>query len=83
MATASIKNEIITRVDRLPSSLQRQVLEFARSLDGRRLKGMPGKSLLSFAGSIPLEDLETMTQAIKEGCEQVDEGGTYGIACDA
>lgn len=73
MATASIKNEIITHVDRLPSSLQRQVLEFTRSLDRKRLKGVQGKSLLSFAGTIPLQDLEVMTRAIEEGCEQVDE----------
>lgn len=73
MSTASIKNEIITHVDRLPSSLQRQVLEFTRSLERKRLKGMQGKSLLCFAGAIPLEDLETMIQVIEEGCEQVDE----------
>jgi hypothetical protein len=72
MATATIKNEIITHIDRLPSSLQRQVLVFTRSLDRRRLKGMQGKSLLSFAGAIPQKDLEMMARAIEEGCEQVD-----------
>lgn len=73
MPTASIKNEIITHVDRLPSSLQRQVLEFTRALERKQLKGMHGKSLLPFAGTIPLEDLEAMTQAIAAGCERVDE----------
>ena len=73
MPTASIKNEIITHVDRLPSSLQRQVLEFTRALERKQLKGMHGKSLLPFAGTIPLADLEAMTQAIEAGCEQVDE----------
>jgi hypothetical protein len=73
MATASIKKEIITHVERLPSSLQRQVLEFTRALERKQLKGTHGKSLLPFAGSIQLVDLETMTQAIQEGCEQVDQ----------
>jgi hypothetical protein len=70
MATASIKNEIITHVDRLPSSLQRQVLEFTRSLDRKRLKGVQGKSLLCFAGAIPLVNLEMMARTIEEGCER-------------
>jgi hypothetical protein len=30
------------------------------------------RDLLPFAGSIPHEDLEAMTQAIEEGCEQVN-----------
>jgi len=49
------------------------VLEFARALERKQLKGMHGKSLLPFAGTIPLADLEAMTQAIEAGCEQVDE----------
>ena len=73
MSTASIRNEIINHVDRLPSSLQRQVLEFTRTLERKRLKGAQGKSLLCFAGAIPSDELETMIQAIEDGCEQVDE----------
>lgn len=73
MATVSIKKEIITHVERLPSSLQRQVLEFTRALERKQLKGMHGRSLLPFAGIIPLADLEAMPQTIEEGCEQVDE----------
>jgi hypothetical protein len=33
---------------------------------------MPGKILLQFSGTISLEDLEVMQQAIETDCEQVD-----------
>jgi hypothetical protein len=34
--------------------------------------GVSGESLLRFAGAIPKDELDRMTQAIAEGCEQVD-----------
>jgi hypothetical protein len=36
------------------------------------VKGVPGKQLLRFAGSIPKEDLQLMSEAIKQDCEKVD-----------
>jgi hypothetical protein len=33
--------------------------------------GVSGESLLRFSGTIGVEDLEHMSQAITEGCEQV------------
>ena len=35
-------------------------------------KGVPGKQLLSFAGTIPVADLKTMEHAIEDTCEKVD-----------
>jgi predicted DNA-binding antitoxin AbrB/MazE fold protein len=37
------------------------------------LKGVPGKQLLRFAGVIPADDLQTMTQTIEAGCERIDQ----------
>ena len=37
-----------------------------------KIKGVPGEELLKFAGSIPKEDLQLMSEAIKQDCEKVD-----------
>jgi hypothetical protein len=34
--------------------------------------GVPGRHLLQFAGTIDSADLDLMSQAIEEGCEQID-----------
>ena len=34
--------------------------------------GVPGASLLRFAGAIPEAELDAMTRAIEEGCERTD-----------
>ncbi|WP_231939960.1 hypothetical protein [Dolichospermum compactum] len=52
--------------------MQYQVLEFARNLTSSKIKGVPGKQLLHFAGSIHKEDLQLMSEAIKQDCEKVD-----------
>lgn len=36
------------------------------------IKGVPGTTLLHFAGMIPPDELSAMTQAIEQGCEQAD-----------
>ena len=47
-------------------------LDFARALVVTCPKGVPGKHLLSFAGTIPAADLKAMGQAIEDSCEKVD-----------
>lgn len=66
---ASIKDDLMTEIEGLPPELLHLVLAFVRSL---AVKGVSGKSLLRFEGSIPSEDLEQMSRAIEEGCEKVD-----------
>jgi hypothetical protein len=51
---------------------QRQVLDFARILSITQPKGVRGDSLLSFAGTIPSEELAQMQAAIEADCEQID-----------
>jgi hypothetical protein len=72
MIAQTLESEIREQLDQLPPRQQRQVLEFARSLVATQIRGVPGKDLLHFAGSIDAEDLNAMKQAIDEGCEKID-----------
>ena len=68
----TVISEVIQQLENLPVSIQRQVLDFIKKLTIFNQHGVPGKSLLKFAGAIPPEDLALMSQAIEEDCEQVD-----------
>ena len=70
MAQASLAKEIVAQVERLPLEQQRQVLDFARALAATQPRGVPGHTLLGFAGAIPADDFTMMSQAIEEGCGQ-------------
>ncbi|BAZ85474.1 hypothetical protein [Dolichospermum compactum] len=70
--TTSISDPIIQQLNIIPQDLQYQVLEFARNLTKSKIKGVPGEELLKFAGSIPKEDLQLMSETIKQDCEKVD-----------
>jgi len=72
MTYSVVTKQIISQLDQLPFELQRQVLDFARSLTLSSPKGTPGKQLLRFAGTIEPDDAQAMIQAIKNGCERVD-----------
>ncbi len=64
MVDASIQAELNNTMSQLPIAHQRQVLEFARTLIAHH--GVPGSSLLRFAGTISESDLNAMTQAIED-----------------
>jgi len=68
----SIIDEVIEQLRAMPPHLQWQVLEFTRTLGKSQIQGTPGQQLLRFAGSIPPDDLQLMSEAIEQGCEQVD-----------
>lgn len=72
MLNVIVKKEIIQQIGRLDYEHQRRVLDFARALAVTGSKGVPGKHLLSFAGSIPADDLKAMKYAIEDSCEKVD-----------
>jgi hypothetical protein len=65
-------DEVVEQLKVMPQPLQRQVLEFARSLVKSEVRGTPGQQLLRFAGSIPSDDLQLMREAIEQDCERVD-----------
>ena len=67
-----IIDEVVEQLKVMPQHLQWQVLEFVRALVKTEVRGIPGQQLLRFAGSIPLDDLQLMQEAIEQDCEQVD-----------
>ena len=73
MTTITIRNECMEQLGRLPAELQLQALQFVRALvSNKQQSGISGKSLASFAGCIPLADLQQISSSIQDGCEQVD-----------
>ncbi len=75
MVDLVIEQELHRHLADLPVPQQQRVLDFARSLSMPGPRGVPGKSLLAFAGSIPAEDLAAMRAAIEADCERVDADG--------
>ena len=67
-----ILDKLIEQLKVMPQDLQWRVLEFARTIAGTQIQGVPGRQLLRFAGSIPPDDVKLMRQAIEQDCEQVD-----------
>lgn len=67
-----IIDEVVEQLKVMPQPLQRQVLEFVRSLVKAEVRGTPGQQLLRFAGSIPSDDLQLMREAIEQDCERVN-----------
>jgi hypothetical protein len=70
-AMPTVEEQVVQALEQLTPDQQRQVLEYARILGGT--VGVPGKSLLRFAGLFPPEDLAEMAAAI-EDCERIDVG---------
>lgn len=69
---SAVEQELREQLERLAPAQQRQVLEFARTLAAAHIRGVPGKTLARFAGTISKDDLATITAAIAQGCEQVN-----------
>lgn len=63
MKIASIKEDLVAQIDKLPYELQLRVLDL--SLRGKR------RNLLRFEGPIPTDDLQLMSEAIAKGCEKI------------
>ncbi|MEQ8465818.1 MAG: hypothetical protein RIC07_19950 [Coleofasciculus sp. E1-EBD-02] len=67
-----ILDKLIEQLKIMPQDLRWRVLEFARTISGSTIQGVPGRQLLRFAGSIPPDDVQLMRQAIEQDCEQLD-----------
>lgn len=72
MSDITIEKAILEEVHHLATDHQKKVLDYARSLSKTVLKGVPGKDLLHFAGTIDKDDLKKISQAIDEGCESIN-----------
>jgi hypothetical protein len=73
MTATPITQQIISYLDDLSPTQQKQVLDLLRSLVPP--KGRPGKEILELAGTIAPADLEIMRQVADEECEGVDADG--------
>ena len=73
MIDRNLEQELCGYLRQMPEEHQRRVLEFARTLAGPSVKGVPGSTLLRFAGSIDASDLEMMSQAVEDGCERIED----------
>ncbi len=69
MTMTSIKDNLLSQIDKLPHNLQLRVLDFVKALIP---KGVEGRTLLRFEGIIPKDDLQLISKAIEEGCEKVE-----------
>jgi len=68
----TVSEKIKKQIEKLPETLQKKVLHYARYLKSTNLKGISGKEFVQFAGTFPVEDLEIMKKEIALGCEQID-----------
>ncbi|MCZ6873304.1 MAG: hypothetical protein O7G88_07190 [bacterium] len=71
MIVPQLETEICAYLHQLLLEQQRHVLAFVRALVAARVRGVPGQTLLRFAGTINTGDLATMSQEIEDGCEQI------------
>ena len=63
---ATIDQEIAKLLHQLPEAEQQRVLDFARELAEVKPHGISGADLLRFAGRIPPDDLQRMSDAIED-----------------
>jgi hypothetical protein len=65
-------DKLIEQLKTLPYELQKRVFEYARSLVTSSQRGVAGKHLLRFAGTIPLSDVQLMRRTIVQDCDRID-----------
>jgi hypothetical protein len=68
----ALEAELQQQLERLGPEQRREVLEFAQALAARRPRGVPGREITRFAGTISLADLDVMTAEIEAACEKVN-----------
>jgi predicted nucleic acid-binding protein len=78
--SADMITEAAERMQELPESQQRHVLEIVRALQQTAPEGEPGSNLLQFAGLFPPEDCDEIEKAIEEGCESINPDNDLWIA---
>ena len=64
--------QVTDHLETLPDEQLKSVLEFIDSLKQTKGHGVPGHTLMKFAGSIDADDAEQMLQAIEQDCRKVD-----------
>lgn len=72
MALPTIKNQILSDLDKLSPEQQKRAAELVHGLVAPLPKGASVEDLLSVAGTLDDQAAREMMQAIEEGCERVD-----------
>jgi hypothetical protein len=72
MVVPAIKEQILNDLDQLSPELQRRAADLVHRLVSPLPKGVSGRDLLRFAGTLDDESAREMTEAIEQGCERVD-----------
>ena len=75
MVNFALDQELRDCLAALEPEQQRQVLEYARSLGAAPRRGVPGKTLRRFAGTLAAEDAAEIARAVEEDCEAIDPHG--------
>jgi hypothetical protein len=70
--SVSVIDQVVEQLRSMPQLLQWEVLEFACTLTSSKIQGVSGQQLLRFAGTIPVDDLQLMQEAIEQDCKQFD-----------
>ena len=72
MVEATIKEQILSDLERLSPDLQARAAQLVHGLVSAAPRGVPGRDLLRFAGTIDAESIREMEEAIEDGCERID-----------
>ncbi|RLB18422.1 MAG: hypothetical protein DRG63_02435 [Deltaproteobacteria bacterium] len=72
MGLSTIEKQINDQVSGLSLEKQQQVLKFIQSLAKEEIVGVPGNSLIGFAGTIDPGELKVIEKSIEDACERVD-----------
>lgn len=71
-----MNNEIVSQaadqMANFPYNLQEKALIFIKELTLSEKNGVPGRTLLKYAESIPPDDLEIMSEVIENDCGKID-----------
>jgi hypothetical protein len=73
MMDPTLQKELQEQLSRLEPGQQQRVVDFARSLATKGMRGVPGKTLIRFGGVIDRDELTLIERAVEAGCEQVNQ----------
>jgi hypothetical protein len=72
MVEPTVKEQILNDLERLSPEMQARAAQLVHSLVSTTPRGVPGRDLLRFAGTIDAESIREMEEAIEDGCERID-----------
>jgi hypothetical protein len=71
MVDAAVKEQILGDFERLSPAMQARAAQLVHGLVSAIPRGVPGRDLLRFAGTIDAQSIREMEEAIEDGCERI------------